>query len=581
MIVAARPGHAHAAARAARSLGGRVSGRDRNALEVVVPKASLERLAATASVSFVRRPLLHVPAAVGQEVVASHATALHNSGLTGAGVDIAILDVGFAGYVNAEANGEIPRGTELEPNGCPNVDATGHGIAVAEIVHDMAPNATLHLVCVDSEIGLSRALEWVLDKRIPIVNHSITWLGGGRGDGIHNRTDVPSPDTVAKRSYDRGVLWVGAAGNYAQGHWSGPFSDPNHDTYENFSGSDNTNGFTIPAHSTTCASLVWDDWPLSDQDFNLFLQQRGTGKLLAASENVQLPGQLGVPMEQVCRTNGSASGEDVYVSIGSDPPASTTRFDLFITQGSLQYSVAAGSVGQPAESPWVLAVGAVCWNGSGLRSYSSRGPTIDGRVKPDLVGYDSVSTTTFGPSGDCNGGFMGTSAATPGVTGAAALVLQQRPELRGHPQELMDAVQARTRDLGVAGKDDLFGAGALCLASCAIQPPPPPPPPPPAPPPTLKVAAFITAPKHPAAGRVFSARIDVRSAGARVKSGTVSCSATVGGSRLRVLTAGFRSGLASCSWRIPRSGDGKLVRGSVSLGYGGAKVKRSFRLRIR
>jgi len=583
VIVVARPGHATAAAGAARLLGGHVVGRERDALEVAVPQASLERLAASASVSFVRRPLLHVPAAVGEEVAASHAGTLHNSGVKGAGVDIAIIDIGFAGYVNAEANGEIPRGTELIPNGCANVDATGHGIAVAEIVREMAPSATLHLVCVDSEIALSRALEWVLDERIPIVNHSITWLGGGRGDGVHNRTDIASPDTIAQRAYERGVLWVGAAGNYAQGHWSGSFSDPDHDTYANFFGSDDTNPFTIPAHSTTCASLVWDDWPRSDQDFNLFLQERDTGRLLASSEDVQLPGQLGVPTEEVCHTNGSAGAENVYVSIGSVPPAATGRFDLFITQGSLGYSVASGSVGQPAESPWVLAVGAVCWNGSGLRSYSSRGPTIDGRIKPDLVGYDSVSTTTFGPSADCNGGFMGTSAATPGVTGAAALVLQQRPDLRGHPQGLMDALQARTRDLGVAGNDDLFGAGALCLSSCGAQPPPPaPPPPPPPPPPTLKIATFVTAPKHPKAGRVFITRIDVRAGGnARVRSGTVSCAATVSRSRLRVLSAGFRGGLASCSWRIPRSARGKLVRGSVGLGYQGAKAARSFRLRIR
>jgi len=98
----------------------------------------------------------------------------------------------------------------------------------------------------------------------------------------------------------------------------------------------------------------------------------------------------------------------------------------------------------------------------------------------------------------------------------------------------------------------------------------------------LKIATFVTAPKHPKAGRVFITRIDVRAGGnARVRSGTVSCAATVSRSRLRVLSAGFRGGLASCSWRIPRSARGKLVRGSVGLGYQGAKAARSFRLRIR
>ena len=124
----------------------------------------------------------------------------------------------------------------------------------------------------------------------------------------------------------------------------------------------------------------------------------------------------------------------VYVTIKALPPAATSRFDLFVTTGTLEHSVPQGSVAQPAESPWVLAVGATCWQvGNAIRPYSSQGPTIDGRIKPDLAAYDGVSTKTFGLASTCNGGFLGTSAATPEVAGAAALVLQQQPGLMGNP----------------------------------------------------------------------------------------------------------------------------------------------------
>ena len=54
------------------------------------------------------------------------------------------------------------------------------------------------------------------------------------------------------------------------------------------------------------------------------------------------------------------------------------------------------SVTEPASSPAALAVGAACWQTGQLEDYSSLGPTIDGRPKPDLTAPDSVSTVTYG-----------------------------------------------------------------------------------------------------------------------------------------------------------------------------------------
>ncbi|HEY52784.1 MAG TPA: S8 family serine peptidase, partial [Caldilineae bacterium] len=67
-----------------------------------------------------------------------------------------------------------------------------------------------------------------------------------------------------------------------------------------------------------------------------------------------------------------------------------------------------------------------------LEPFSSQGPTSDGRMKPNLVAYDGVSTESYGNS---NGapfvsggvGFFGTSAAAPHVAGAAAMIMQHHP----------------------------------------------------------------------------------------------------------------------------------------------------------
>ena len=54
-----------------------------------------------------------------------------------------------------------------------------------------------------------------------------------------------------------------------------------------------------------------------------------------------------------------------------------------------------------------------------IEPFSSRGPTPDGRVKPDIVGVDAVHSTVY------QGLFKGTSQAAPHVAGLAALVIQR------------------------------------------------------------------------------------------------------------------------------------------------------------
>src|SRR5262249_32281564 len=98
-----------------------------------------------------------------------------------------------------------------------------------------------------------------------------------------------------------------------------------------------------------------------------------------------------------------------------------------------------------------------------LEPFSSRGPTIDNRVKPDIAGQDGVSSSVYGAStGTCGpDGFYGTSAAAPHTAGVAALVLGQTPSLS--VTQLQSAITGAALDLGPSGKDNSFGAGKLRL----------------------------------------------------------------------------------------------------------------------
>lgn len=96
------------------------------------------------------------------------------------------------------------------------------------------------------------------------------------------------------------------------------------------------------------------------------------------------------------------------------------------------------TLGAPADGDSVISIGAV--TSSGLRSsFSSVGPTVDGRIKPDVMAMGSsvrVASTTS------NTGYStasGTSFSCPLAAGVAALILSANPNLT--PMQVRDALR--------------------------------------------------------------------------------------------------------------------------------------------
>jgi subtilisin family serine protease len=459
-LLATRPARARAAV--ART-GGRVEETYGRLIEALVPANALRPLARSRDVRFVREPARPVPESVpGQGVTSTGAALWHKVGARGAGVKIAVVDLGFGGYRRSQSTGDLPESAvKVDFCGPGGFDSTSHGTGVAEIVSEMAPDAKLYLVCIKDVAGLGLAVAYASAHGIQIISHSASWFNTGRGDGS-GAPDTPEGIVAAARA--AGILWVNAAGNRAQQHWSGTFVDANANGWNEFAPGDEGNTIAVPSGAITCAALKWDDWPGSAEDYDIYLTRSPGGAIVSESTGPQTGFEP--PTELACLVNTSPTTETYAISIRAHlVTGRPVRFDLFVYPGpDLEYQVAAGSVTEPGTSPSALTVGAVCWQDSNLEPYSSQGPTIDGRVKPDLVGPDSVSSFTFGPFAGCGrSGFAGTSASAPHVAAAAGLVKEANPAFG--PTELQAYLEDNAVDLGAPGKDAAFGSGQLMLGA--------------------------------------------------------------------------------------------------------------------
>lgn len=451
-----------AAAAAVAATGGSVEAVAGGLTQAVVPPAELVALSTSDGVAYVRPPFHAKAEAVTDEgVAATNAAAWHDLGRTGAGVKVAIVDLGFTGYAAAQASGELP-GSLTAVDYCDGEinTYTAHGTAVAEIVHKMAPDATLYLICIGTEVELAQAEQYAIDHGITIVNHSVSWFDSSRGDGSGG---PGTPDATVADARANGILWVNAAGNHAGEHWSGKWSDPDADGWENFSPTDEGESFFLYSGDDVCIALKWDEWPNATHNYDLYLFTSVGGARVASSTSPQSGTQP--PTEEIwCWVNDTGANQWFYAAING-PNVPGLRFDMYLLDYAygIQYTTAAGSVTEPGSSPSAFAVGAACWNSKVIEPFSSRGPTIDNRIKPDITGPDAVSSAVYGSSvSTCDGdGFFGTSAASPHVAGAAALVEDL------HPGWSVDQVQAFLSNnalaRGASGKDNTYGAGELYL----------------------------------------------------------------------------------------------------------------------
>lgn len=371
-------------------------------------------------------------AVVGQAAVeALNADRWHAAGHTGQGVRVAVFDLGWFGTEeDPRAVGELLTADCWQHPSCEVAMDTRrprfgyeegvHGFACAEVVRDVAPDVELFAVRVNGFTTFENAADWAIRHDIDIISMSMSFFNSSFYDG----GGVFGP--VMERLEAAGVLLVTSAGNSARQHWSGPWLDVDGDGRLDFDG-DNALDLALPSGGRRTVFVTWDEFRtcgLSDLDAWILDPE---GDVVGRSEDVQSSeGDRCSPVERVSGTI-ELDGTHQLVVHGERVSAAWLEVDVFTQAGAVVEPRPAYSMVDPAVHPFAFAVGAVRAQDyllAGPEAFSSQGPARSGVLKPDLVGPNGLSVTAYGAEG-----FFGTSASTPAVAGAIALVMSRYPEL--------------------------------------------------------------------------------------------------------------------------------------------------------
>ncbi len=498
-------------------------------LEAWVPVRALASLQALPGLLALRparlvRPSTAAPLAgnvQSEGVTQSGLDPYHALGADGSGTLVAVIDVGFQNWAALQSSGDWPPPsrlrrfevsgstvTDCDVGSCTTFGASPHGAANVEIAYDSAPGATF-LVYKTTTIGeWYQALLHASDATAngqgvaDVISVSLGAPLDGIGDGSACPPIWPAPcGTIAEAATiarSRGSLVVNAAGNGRIQHWGGLYApssgNANIHTWSgsnarvNFIGNGSGGAYCIPNGTLLTAELFWDDWTNVNHDYDLYLVEYtgSSWSVRAQSINGQNGSSGQSPQEYIAWTAstnypavcGATSG--VYGFYVRRWSAATNRNLQFFGPYDMNYRVPARSLGFPADSPAVLAVGALdVGNPSSQEYYSGEGPQLapggglgsPTNPKLDLMSFARVSTISYGP-----GGFAGTSAATPHAAGVAAVLTQlrnEKPVERGsQPAGLQRALELAAldgdNDLGAAGHDTVYGYGRLRLRECSV-----------------------------------------------------------------------------------------------------------------
>ncbi len=446
------------------------------------------------------------------------AHAWHQNGVMGAGVKVGIIDVGFGDGTSATLpakSGEYSCLNSPVALRSGTNTASKHGRNMVELLCDIAPSSSVWLYQADTYETLYNAVEQARVDNIDVLLITLD-LGADAapGDGL-GRPTGNNPYTSLQNARNEGMVIIAAAGNSGN-----PADIGNVDKAARYyayttTSSSTATTLTVRVSRGDRIAVSWSGWSdTSDITLNLsggsITPQTGSRiGVNQAGASVTVPNQGSCASNPTCDltltiTPSSLSGSTVVqvqlipVKHSSESTQTADVRIMSVALGTSSSVVNGGSIARPADSPAVLAIGAVCTvpkanfallpdssvgpvYGSGGTAPAS-GPATRTTAKPDLVSFSVVRSYGFD---DCDGtidglnsagGFQGTSTAAAHVAGMAALLKSNssNTSMSGWStrnattaQAVEDYLQTRVAELPITspdGYDYIYGAGIAFLA---------------------------------------------------------------------------------------------------------------------
>ena len=439
-------------------------------IEAYVPVRLLADAAALPGVNAARAimpPHQHQAPIAGEGALVHGAPNWHEAGFTGRGIKIGIIDSGFSGYgalMGIDLPGRVfarcytSVGAYTSDLADCEEGEGAHGVMVAEAAADIAPDATFYITNPSSTGDLRTAALWMTLNGAQVINQSLGWAFDGPGDGTS--PFVNSPLRTIDAAVQNGALWANSAGNEGRSGWFGPFTDTDGDDWHSFDDdNDECNDIVrVRRGDRIFAEFRWEDaWGGANTDFDLYLNEITLEGLVnrALSENVQSGGRFHIPWERISYTfpnEGQYCLSIQKYSSNADVEPGWIQLIIHSAYAHLSEYTSERSISSPAESanPGMLAAGAARWHTPDeIEWFSSRGPTIDGRVKPDITGADGANSSL--------GAFYGTSQSSPHLAGMAALVRQRFPDMT--PAEVAAYLKSNAEPRGGGVPNNTWGHG--------------------------------------------------------------------------------------------------------------------------
>ena len=258
-------------------------------------------------------------------------------------------------------------------------------------VHNLGYDGSGITICV-MDAGFNNLAHIVFDS----MNIIATW------DFVNGDPNVGDEGDMGNGSHGTYVLSV--LGGYAPGNLIGPAYRSNYILAK----TENTDSETPVEEDNWVAALEWAD------SIGVDITSTSLGYL-----------EYDPPYTSYTWQN--MDGNTAIITIAGDP-AVKKGIIVVNSAGNEGWRSTPNSLIAPADGDSIFAIGAV--NSSGLRtSFSSFGPTVDGRIKPDFMAMGSGVVSARASNQTQYTFVSGTSFSCPLVSGAIALLLQANPNL--------------------------------------------------------------------------------------------------------------------------------------------------------